>query len=155
MTARPAVAVEEATQGTDLSGAVVVGFDGSACSRYALEWAANECVLRGAPLVVVHADLWAPPALALPEFEEEDAVEEGVLEQGVRIAADVHPGVVVTGRRVPPPAGESLVAAAEEASLLVVGSRGLGHVQQVVIGSVSRYCVDHARCPVVVVHGGI
>ena len=153
MSAGPVAGEANARAHGHVEGRVVVGFDGSACSRRALAWAAGECALRGAALLVVHADLWSPAALALPAFAEEDAVEEGVLKEGLRLAAEACPSLEVTGRRVPPPAGESLVAASDGAALLVVGSRGLGHVQQLVIGSVSRFCVDHARCPVVVVRG--
>lgn len=132
---------------------VVVGFDGSEASRRAVEWAAGECELRQAVLVVLHADHWSPAALALPVAHDEVAMEETVLEEGIRLARRRHPAVTVKGRRVPPPAGESLVAATHEASLLVVGSRGLRHMHQVVLGSVSHYCVAHAHCPVVIVRG--
>ena len=128
----------------------MVGFDGSEDSRRALEWAAAECELRKAKLVVLHADRWSPVALELPAFEHEVDAEEGVLDEGVHWAVSEHPSLDVSGRRVPPPAGESLVAASRDALLLVVGSRGLGHVRQMLVGSVSRYCVEHATCPVVV-----
>jgi nucleotide-binding universal stress UspA family protein len=129
----------------------VVGFDGSEDSRKALEWAADECELRRSALVVLHADRWSPAALKLPTFEHEEDAEEGVLEKGVRWARGEHPALDVSGRRVPPPAGEALVSATTDSLLLVVGSRGLGHLQQMLVGSVSRYCVEHAHCPVVVV----
>jgi nucleotide-binding universal stress UspA family protein len=35
----------------------------------------------------------------------------------------------------------------------VVGSRGHGEFVGMLIGSVSQYCVTHARCPVVVLRG--
>jgi nucleotide-binding universal stress UspA family protein len=131
---------------------VVVGFDGSDESRRALEWGAEECELRRCALVVVHADRWSAPALALPVFGEEEIIEEDILDEGLHLVRMKHPTVDVRGERLAPPAGESLVAASEFSSLLVVGSRGEGHVQQMILGSVSRYCVEHARCPVVVVH---
>lgn len=37
------------------------------------------------------------------------------------------------------------------ADLIVVGSRGLGPVARIVLGSVSTHLADHARCPVLVV----
>lgn len=132
---------------------VAVGFDGSPGARRALEWAADECELRRAVLLVLHVDLWAPAALTLPGLREEVAVEEALLDEGMGMVERGHPSLRIVGRRVPPPAGESLVEASRGASLLVVGSRGLGHVRQAVLGSVSRYCVDHAHCPVVVVRG--
>jgi nucleotide-binding universal stress UspA family protein len=130
---------------------VVVGFDGSEGSRRALEWAAAECELRHCALVVVHADRWAPVTLELPAFQDEERTEERILEEGIELAKNGRPALDVRGLRAPPPAGESLIEAARGASLLVVGSRGLRHLEQMVIGSVSRYCVDHAHCPVVVV----
>src|SRR5690606_30097473 len=52
------------------------------------------------------------------------------------------------------PAAE-LVAACAGADLLVVGSRGRSPVAGVLLGSVSRACLHHAPCPVVVVRPGV
>ncbi|KAK9156959.1 hypothetical protein Scep_003533 [Stephania cephalantha] len=35
--------------------------------------------------------------------------------------------------------------------LLILGSRGLGKLKRVVLGSVSDYCAHHAKCPVLIV----
>ncbi|KAJ3413536.1 hypothetical protein HDV05_007837 [Chytridiales sp. JEL 0842] len=46
---------------------------------------------------------------------------------------------------------------AQDADLCVVGSRGLGGLKRVVLGSVSEYVAQHCCCPVVIVrevHGG-
>jgi nucleotide-binding universal stress UspA family protein len=45
---------------------------------------------------------------------------------------------------------QKLAEAARDADLLVVGSRGHGHLRHAVLGSVSEGCVRHATCPVVV-----
>ena len=37
------------------------------------------------------------------------------------------------------------------ATILVMGSRGLGFSKRMLVGSVSEYCVQHSTCPVVVV----
>jgi nucleotide-binding universal stress UspA family protein len=41
-----------------------------------------------------------------------------------------------------------------EVGLLIVGSRGLGGVRRLLLGSVSEGIIHHARRPVLVVHGG-
>ncbi len=53
-----------------------------------------------------------------------------------------------TSEQLPAPA---LIAAAKGADLLVVGSRGLGGFEGLLLGSVSQYCTRHAHCSVVVV----
>ncbi|MBJ6630531.1 universal stress protein, partial [Streptomyces sp. I5] len=44
-----------------------------------------------------------------------------------------------------------LLRTARDASLLVVGSRGLGGFAGLLLGSAAQHCVQHAACPVVVV----
>jgi nucleotide-binding universal stress UspA family protein len=46
-----------------------------------------------------------------------------------------------------------LLEAAAGADLLVVGSHGRGPLGEVLLGSVSHRCVQHAACPVAVVRG--
>lgn len=48
--------------------------------------------------------------------------------------------------------GEAIVKAAneEKATMIVMGTRGLGKVRRTIMGSVSDYVVHHAHCPVIV-----
>ena len=40
------------------------------------------------------------------------------------------------------------------ADLIIIGSRGHTGIVRLLVGSVSRYVVDHSPCPVEVVHAG-
>jgi nucleotide-binding universal stress UspA family protein len=46
---------------------------------------------------------------------------------------------------------EELLAAAEGADMIVVGSRGAGGFRRLLLGSVAAQITHHAHCPVVVI----
>lgn len=136
---------------------IVVGVDGSAGARRALEWAADEAVGRAATLVVVHA---YPPAHAeagqrlAADFDVRKAAEE-LVAAAFRDARARHPGLAVEPvvRVVRDSPARALVDEAADAAMLVVGSRGHGGFMALLVGSIGQHCVTHARCPVVVVPG--
>lgn len=132
---------------------VVVGADGSGASAAALRWAAEEVRVGGGRLEVVHA--WEIPGalsyaytgvgLDAAPFEEAAArvLDEALAEVGEgveteRVAVQGAPTAVVLGR-------------ATGADLLVVGARGAGGFEGLLLGSVSTQVTRHADCPVVVV----
>ena len=51
--------------------------------------------------------------------------------------------------------GEYIVASADKAkaTLIVMGTRGMGKLRRTILGSVSTYVLHHAHCPVLVVRG--
>lgn len=136
-------------------GSIVVGVDGSEGSAAALVWALGEARVRRAPLDAVVA--WQYPVLttlpaygSMPAIEEMEATAQELLERALAQAGGAE-GVTVRELVAEGPAGPALVAAAAEADLLVVGSRGHGAFAGMLLGSVSQYAVVHAPCPVVVV----
>jgi nucleotide-binding universal stress UspA family protein len=142
-------------------GPVVVGIDGSEASALALEWAYREAACRGVHLDVVHAfdvvTVVAPfgPAAVVGRADLEKAAYE-LLEDAVAVVAadaDARPRSVelVASASAAAPA---LLAAADGADLLVVGSRGRSTFRTVVAGSVAQHCARRATCPVVVVRPG-
>jgi nucleotide-binding universal stress UspA family protein len=139
---------------------VVVGFDGSAPSTAALDWAAAEAARRGLPLKVVLAvelgtalpmpmDSGAPWAMA----KIEGAARE-VLADAADRARKTDPGLAVESSLVIDTAAAALVDASTSASLIVVGNRGHGDLVGTLLGSVAFGVTAHAQCPVAVVRGG-
>src|SRR5438094_5664557 len=61
------------------------------------------------------------------------------------------PGMRQLVRRGNP--AKALLDESKDAHLLVVGSRGHGGFTGLLLGSVSANCAEHAKCPVLVVHG--
>ena len=132
---------------------VVVGVDGSEPSARALDWAVTEAAYRGAPLHLVTAWLF-PMAEGYALTATVPQVHEAAGEVCERAADDVRrraPQLRVSTETVQHTPGPALVAASDPADLLVVGSRGLGGFEGLVMGSVSQYCARHASCTVVVV----
>lgn len=132
---------------------IVVGVDGSTASDEALVWAVEEGELRQAELNIVHA--WEYPFTLRErgtgrgsEFAEVDAAL--VLDEAVEIAGARLAGSVISELREGN-ATELLVAAGEEADLIVVGSRGRGGFRSMLLGSVAREVAARATCPVCVI----
>jgi len=138
---------------------VVVGYDGSRGAVAALHVALEEARRRDATLRVVAAWHVPPPLvgtsvapsssallgeeLRLALMEAVDAAVAVLREQSAGVEIE---SVVVEGQPVSVLTGE-----AAGADLLVVGSRGLGGFRELLLGSVSHQCAQHAACPVLIV----
>jgi nucleotide-binding universal stress UspA family protein len=143
-------------------GVIVVGVDNSDGAKAALRFALEEARLRQATLRVVHA--WQYGYIGAPGLEGRLPAAGGTLEdfrQGAaaaleealrEVGADTH-GVPIERRVEQGTAAAVLVEESRGADLLVVGSRGHGGFAQLVLGSVSQQCAQHAFCPVVIVRG--
>ncbi|MFJ7071956.1 universal stress protein [Streptomyces sp. NPDC098781] len=134
---------------------ITAGVDGSEESLAGLAWAAREAVRRGLALRVVHA--W--------QFQPHDAIDAGDadsqaewvrdgLAQAARTVTEKHPGLRVTTDVVEDSPAEALTAAAAEAEMLVLGSRGHGRVVGFLLGSVGQQVIAGATRPVVLVRAG-
>ncbi len=132
---------------------IVVGLDGSAESERALDWAIVEARQRDAVLDIVTAWLF-PMATGYAFTTTVHAVRQSaqdVVDRAIAYVAAVAPDVVVRGASIEQPPAPALVTASGGAELLVVGSRGLGGFKGLLLGSVSQYCVRHAKCSVTVI----
>ena len=127
-------------------GPVAVGADGSAASRAAIGFAAEEAVFRGVPLLAVCALADTPGGLGGAGRMEEAAGQD------IARCEKEHPEVTIRWEVSPGQPRTALLAAACEAQLLVVGNRGRGGLAGMPLGSVSQAMLHHSSCPVAVVH---
>ncbi|SCK11372.1 Nucleotide-binding universal stress protein, UspA family [Streptomyces sp. WMMB 714] len=132
---------------------VVVGVDGSLESLTAAEWGAAEAASRRVTLRLVCVSQAQSVREEWPVRLEEDGGSHPqarqVLAEARRRAVSGRPGIRVTEDLVAGSAVRSLLKAAGDTGLLVLGSRGLGPVAGFVVGSVGISVIAHARTPVV------
>lgn len=137
---------------------IVVGVDGSEPSLRAVDWAADEAALRGAPLRLVYASLWERYEGALLAQELDKPVEEVMAQDVVGTARDrAHrrrPGVQVTTDVLPEEPEYGLVHESRTALAVVLGCRGRSGITEALLGSVSLTVAGHAHCPVIVLRAG-
>jgi len=140
-------------------GKIVVGVDLTPSATAALEWAADYARLTGQVLVAVHA-MPVPVAMAsvgvlgMPVSAPLDSIDEVYRRdvEEVFAAVDPDPGWRLEFYHDDP--GPAVVGAAHDAAAIVVGTHEHTGLGRLVYGSVSRYCLSHARVPVVAVPDG-
>ncbi|MEH0551837.1 universal stress protein [Streptomyces sp. B21-101] len=141
--------------------AITVGLDGSPESLAAADWAAREAAQREVPLHLLHAgeplrstylSFVGDPASVVIDAQREWAAD--LLREARSRVTELHPGLRVTTEQVETGAVPALLAATEEAGLLVLGSRRLGAVAGFLVGSVGLAVVARTEHPVVLVRAG-
>ncbi|MCC5477815.1 universal stress protein [Streptomyces barringtoniae] len=136
---------------------IVVGVDGSGPSLRAVDWAADEAALRGAPLRLVYASLWERYEGALLAQELDKPLEEVMARDVVGTAEERarrrRPELKVTTDVLPEEPEYGLVRESSAALAMVLGCRGRSGVTEALLGSVSLTVAGHAHCPVIVLRG--
>lgn len=138
-----------------LEGGVLVGHDGSKAASEGVRWAGSLAVDLGEPLHVLRA--WAllnapePPSKVggfIPPLEDwEAAVREDLGGDVARLGLTGEVHLHVAHEQ----SAAALLAAAENARMLVVARRGAGGFRGLGFGSTADQVVRHSPCPVVVV----
>ena len=136
-------------RGERRTGPVVVGTDGSPDSVEALTFAFEEATRTGEPLEVVYC--WQPQADHLVPAESTHELLTDWLAESLLTYRDKYPAVKVHASILEGRASSQLIALSDNASLVVVGSRGRGGVKGLLLGSVSQSLLHHADSPVAVV----
>jgi nucleotide-binding universal stress UspA family protein len=129
---------------------IVVGFDGSEGSRRALVWAAEEARHRVAKVRIVRA--WTPGEFGT--YEEMNVLAHERLDEDVKSVLGQPPGGDVMTIAVQGHAAKILLQQAEEADMLVIGTRGHGGFAGLILGSVGLHAATHAEVPVLVIVRG-
>jgi nucleotide-binding universal stress UspA family protein len=134
-------------------GQIVVGYDGSDCSRKALGEALRTADALGDEVTVVFG--YAPPGLWGGEIVEH---EEAIEERGQKVLAEAKhqaeaAGATVELELVAKKASEAIVAAADKrnARMIVVGSYGDPPLKGMILGSTPNKLLHLADRPVLVV----
>jgi nucleotide-binding universal stress UspA family protein len=140
---------------TDKRPEVLVGVDGSEPSLRAAEWAALDASTTGMSVTVCYVSNLSPLAdVPLPQEVRQAARAYGHRMTGralVRIR-EVAP-VDATGQVTAGNPAAELIRRASAAEQVVLGSRGTGGFERLVLGSVGAEVAAHAPCPVIVVRG--
>jgi nucleotide-binding universal stress UspA family protein len=135
---------------------ILLGVDGSEHSLRAVKQAAelartvNSKILR---IVVAYEPV--PPYLGEPNMQTAISARmkeaETILDKALKAVGEI-PGEVHTEVLEGSPAEAILdVANTRKSDLIVMGSRGLGRLSGVLLGSQSQKVVQHAPCPVLIV----
>ena len=135
---------------------IVVGLDLSPSSRAALQWAADYARLTEQPVLAVHAmpvpaSMASVGVLGVPAPEPFDSIDAGYRQEVEAVFASVDPQPGWRLEFYVDDPGPAVVGASEEAAAIVVGTREHTGLGRLVYGSVSRYCLSHAKVPVVAV----
>ncbi|WP_030270353.1 universal stress protein [Streptomyces sp. NRRL B-24484] len=127
---------------------VTVGVDGSEAGSAAADWAAREALLRDRSLRVLHA-LPLMPHL-LPVGAVAARPEGDLLHEVAHVLAVRHPGLRLRTEQAHDTAVPALLAAGEDADLLVLGARGNGGFPDLRLGSTALQLAARTGCPTVV-----
>lgn len=153
---------------------VGIAMDYSATSKTALRWAVNNLLEAGDEIILIHVvspktdhsvnkqlfEDTGSPLIPLEELKEANVLKKYGLTHDAEVldildTVSRTKGVKVLAKIYWGDARDKLCEAVEHIKLdsLVIGSRGLGALKRVLLGSVSNYVVQNATCPVTVVKG--
>jgi nucleotide-binding universal stress UspA family protein len=134
---------------------IVIGIDGSETSAHALRWATREGQLRQEGITAVLAwgllDQHHPDHSSTfnPNYGVKDAQTALHSYVTAAVGAEAAEDIVLAAMNDLP--HRALIDASGDASLLVLGGRGLGGFKGMLLGAVSYHCLHYAACPIAVV----
>jgi len=147
---------------------ILAALDGSKPADKALDFAldlaekysANIVLLSVVPLVIVPLGIYPTagvppiPPVAMDTYSKELRVShEKVLSEALKKAKKIKPNLKVSTKLVEGRPSDKIIETAKEGNfdIIVVGSRGLGGIKKLFLGSVSDRVANEAACPVLIV----
>ncbi len=135
---------------------ILLAFDGSEYSIKALAYARSMAEQYQATLWLVHVFAPTSDLLGYEDYEKLFAKRKCAGQLVIDDALEKlgEPSLDIRQELVEGPEAESILKVAQNngADLIVMGTRGLGAVKGLFLGSVSREVIRHSTCPVMVVH---
>ena len=135
---------------------IILAFDGSEYSNRALQYAKMFAERFEATLWLVHILTHTSDLLGYEDYEKfyskRKAGGQTLLDQALQELSRTR--LDVREKLQEGPEAESILNVAKncQADLIVMGTRGLGTLKGLLVGSVSRKVIHHSSCPVMVVH---
>jgi nucleotide-binding universal stress UspA family protein len=128
---------------------VIVGIDGSQAAIHAAEWAADEALERGVPLLMLSLIKATHPS---KENYHRDVAHAETSLQAARVAVEaMGEPVKIESQILREPQGAVLVSESDDAEMICVGSVGIGRYFRALLGSTATEVAEKALCPVAVI----
>lgn len=141
---------------------VLVCVDGSAPSDAAVAWGVREAIMHRVPVTLMYA---VPPVVVgwpvgqlyeeMPQWQKDDAQQ--VIDRARKTATAASrdgESPEIRTETVYSSVVPALIAASEDAWMVVTGAQGLGPLGRLLLGSVTTGLIHHAHCPVAVIRSG-
>ncbi len=129
--------------------AVIVGIDGSQAAIHAAEWAADEALSRGVPLLMLAMIKTTHPSAE--DYHRDVTHAETSLETARAAIEAMGKPVKVETEILRGQPGVMLVSESDDAEMICVGSVGIGRYSRALLGSTATEVAEKAHCPVAVI----
>lgn len=134
---------------------IIVAIDGSEHSNRALSCARELAERFGASLWLVHAYPQTSDLRSYDQFgkliAQRKRAGQSILDKARKILGEIN--CEIHEELLEGPEAEAILSVAEiqKVGLILIGTRGLGSLEGILLGSVSRKVTHHASCPVMLV----
>ena len=135
---------------------ILIALDGSEYSNKALSYAKNMAQTYNATLWLVHVLAHTSDLLGYDDFEKLYAkrkhMGQSVLDDAIEALGEAN--FEIHQELIEGPEPDSILSCAKkiQADLIIMGTRGMGALKGLLVGSVSRKVIHLSSCPVMVVH---